>query len=120
MHKAHQTHDNASCNAYPHDPLIRRLEACTEAFGLIHRELGHYNILIDDEAGISFIDFTTLGWGWFVHDIGTVVRDLPRSMWDGFFHGYASVRSLTQTELLWIDTRVGVTDQSPEEQDRIL
>jgi Ser/Thr protein kinase RdoA (MazF antagonist) len=88
------------------DAQLVALQESGQSYGLIHRELGHHNILVDAQEGVSFIDFTTLGWGFFVHDIGTVVRGLREDQWDVFFEAYQSVRALPAAELKWIDDRL--------------
>jgi Ser/Thr protein kinase RdoA (MazF antagonist) len=76
--------------------LGRRLAAFgagPERFGLVHGDMRLANLLVDDEAGLTLLDFDDCGFGWYLYDLGAALsflEDDPRvpELVDAWVEGY--------------------------------
>ncbi|MEV0973765.1 phosphotransferase enzyme family protein [Microtetraspora glauca] len=74
-----------------------------ERYGLIHADLRLANLLVDDAAGTSVIDFDDCGLGWYLYDLGAAVsfiehHPLVPRMIDSWVRGYRTVLDLPQED----------------------
>ncbi|WP_214416570.1 phosphotransferase enzyme family protein [Sphaerisporangium fuscum] len=72
-------------------------------YGLIHADLRTANLLVDDAAGTTVIDFDDCGLGWYLYDLAAALSFIehhPRvpEMIDSWVRGYRSVLGLTREE----------------------
>lgn len=79
---------------------MRENALSAEQYGLVHGDLHAGNCLFD-VAGIAFIDFEDLGWGYYVYDVATMLfgmldrPDYP-ALVSAFARGYGAVRPLPE------------------------
>ncbi|PIC83115.1 serine kinase [Sporosarcina sp. P21c] len=75
-----------------------------EFFGLIHADLRHANLLIDNEKKIvQVIDFDDSGFGWYLYDLATSLsfiehRSYVPKLIEAWLEGYREIRSLSAKE----------------------
>lgn len=80
-------------------------------FGLIHADLRLANVMVGPTGAITVIDFDDCGWGWYLHDLGSVVSWLEHepeatriaSRW---LVGYLERRALEPADLAMVPTFV--------------
>jgi Ser/Thr protein kinase RdoA (MazF antagonist) len=94
--------------------LGRRLAAFgagPERFGLVHADMRLANLLVDDEAGMTLLDFDDCGFGWYLYDLGAAlsfVEDDPQvpELVDAWVEGYRTVGDLSGEEVAELPTFV--------------
>jgi len=89
------------------DEVLRsRLDAfgkAPERYGLVHADTRLANLLVDDEGGVSLIDFDDCGFGWRLYDLATAFSffehepQVPELI-DAWLTGYRRVRPLGAAE----------------------
>ncbi|MDE0129423.1 MAG: phosphotransferase [Gammaproteobacteria bacterium] len=87
--------------------IVERLEQVPpEAvpLGLCHRDFHPANVHVDENGGITFLDFDGTGQDFFMQDVknftfGNLFFDFPSVYGEAFERGYASVRPFTAEEL---------------------
>jgi Ser/Thr protein kinase RdoA (MazF antagonist) len=113
--------DGVGVGAEEHEVLVR-LEAVlgrrlvafgagSERFGLVHADMRLANLLVDDEAGMTLLDFDDCGFGWYLYDLGAAlsfVEDDPRvpELVDAWVEGYRTVGELSADEVAELPTFV--------------
>ncbi|MEK4024957.1 phosphotransferase enzyme family protein [Sporosarcina sp. FSL W7-1283] len=81
-----------------------------ERFGLIHADLRHANLLIDNEKKlVQVIDFDDSGFGWYLYDFAASLtfiehRSYVPKLIEAWLEGYQSVRKLSEEEVNEIPT----------------
>ena len=81
-----------------------------ERFGLIHADLRHANLLIDNEKKlVQVIDFDDSGFGWYLYDLAASLtfiehRSYVPKLVEAWLEGYQTVRKLSEEELNEIPT----------------
>ena len=43
----------------------------SDRYGLVHADTRLANLLVDDDGGVSVIDFDDCGFGWYLYDLAT-------------------------------------------------
>jgi Ser/Thr protein kinase RdoA (MazF antagonist) len=94
--------------------LGRRLAAFgagPERFGLVHADMRLANLLVDDEAGMTLLDFDDCGFSWYLYDLGAALsflEDDPRvpGLVDAWVEGYRTVGDLGADEVAELPTFV--------------
>lgn len=84
--------------------IIQQMENLGESrdvFGLIHYESGPCNILVNGNS-VAFIDFRPFGWGYYLFDVASIMRDLQVEEREIYLEAYHQVRKLppNHSELL--------------------
>lgn len=75
-----------------------------ESFGLIHADLRHANLLIDNEKKIvQVIDFDDSGFGWYLYDLATSLsfiehRSYVPKLIEAWLKGYREIRALSKKD----------------------
>jgi Ser/Thr protein kinase RdoA (MazF antagonist) len=94
--------------------LGRRLAAFgagPERFGLVHADMRLANLLVDDEGGMTLLDFDDCGFGWYLYDLGSALsflEDDPRvpGLVDAWVEGYRTGGRLGADEVAELPTFV--------------
>jgi Ser/Thr protein kinase RdoA (MazF antagonist) len=94
--------------------LARRLAAFgagPERFGLVHADMRLANLLVDDVAGMTLLDFDDCGFGWYLYDLGSALsfmEDDPRvpELVDAWAEGYRTTGRLDAAEAAELRTFV--------------
>jgi Ser/Thr protein kinase RdoA (MazF antagonist) len=94
--------------------LGRRLAAFgagPERFGLVHADMRLANLLVDDAAHMTLLDFDDCGFGWYLYDLGAALsflEDDPRvpELVDAWVTGYRSAGVLSAEEVAELPTFV--------------
>ena len=82
----------------------------SDKYNLIHADMRLANLLVDD-SGTRLIDFDDCGYGWYMYDFAAAIsfiEDDPRipACKEAWIRGYQSVRPLSESDLVEIDTFV--------------
>jgi Ser/Thr protein kinase RdoA (MazF antagonist) len=94
--------------------LRRRLLAFgagPDRFGLVHADMRLANLLVDDEAGMTLLDFDDCGFGWYLYDLGAALsflEDDPRvpDLVEAWVEGYRTAGELSRADIAELPTFV--------------
>lgn len=78
-------------------------------FGLIHADLRHTNLLVDEKNKVSVIDFDDSGFGYYLYDLAASLsfiehREYVPKLIHSWIEGYNAVRRLSEAEVNEIPT----------------
>ncbi|GAB2640886.1 phosphotransferase [Gordonia jinhuaensis] len=90
---------------------LRDYGTTPDRFGLVHADLRHSNLMLDDAGEITVIDFDDSGWTWLLADLAAVVSwiegsDEAEEMIAEWMRGYRSVRVLDHVHRAMVPTFV--------------
>ena len=90
---------------------LTHLSTAAPVYGLCHGDLHKSNVLMNEEGGLTIIDWDCLGYGWRAYElavlrwsIGPAVgpegigTDETTVVWNGYLRGYQALRPLTAEE----------------------
>lgn len=93
---------------------MKRLPRNPKIYGLIHADLGAFNLFIGEDESITIIDFDDSCYHWYVFDLAIVVYSMAgrfehikpepkeKEWLKHLLDGYKAVRVLSETEISWI------------------
>ncbi len=78
-----------------------------DSFGLVHADLIPDNYVVYRKS-LRLIDFSSCGFGWYLHDIGVALSYLMKDAQRPFLLGYQSIRPLSDRDLQELQTFVTI------------